>query len=235
MLTRLLSSAPLMALRRALIVGSSGGIGRALKAHFQGLGWHVVGLSRSEHGFDVTVEESVQSHFQKLDGHFDRVVVATGGLEIGGISPEKSLQQLSAEGMEQQFQLNAIGPALCLKHGATKLLSRTSPSVFAVLSARVGSIGDNRLGGWYSYRAAKAAVNQMVHGAAIEVARTHRQAAVVALHPGTVKTPLTQKYVGRHPAVEPHEAAANLARVMDGLTPDDSGSFFDWAGERVPW
>ena len=218
-----------------MILGSSGGIGRALNAHFEGLGWEVVGLSRSEHGFDVTVEESIRSHFQQLDGHFNRVVVATGALEVAGSPPEKTLQQLSAEGMGQQFLLNTIGPALCLKHGASTLLSRTSPSVFAVLSARVGSIGDNRLGGWYSYRAAKAAVNQIVHGAAIEVARTHRQATVVALHPGTVKTPLTQKYVGRYPAVDPCEAAANLTRLMDGLTPDDTGLFFDWAGERVPW
>ena len=108
-------------------------------------------------------------------------------------------------------------------------------SVFAVLSARVGSIGDNRIGGWISYRAAKAAVNQIVHTAAIELARTHKEAACVALHPGTVATEFTQKYLGRHPSVPPEEAAENLLRVIEGLGPEQTGLFFDWAGKRVEW
>ena len=133
-----------------------------------------------------------------------------------------------------QFRLNSIGPALVLAH-AHRLLPRESTSTFAVLSARVGSIGDNRIGGWISYRSAKAAVNQVVHTAAIELARTHKQATIVALHPGTVATPFTEKYLGRHPAVAPAEAAENLLRVLDGLTPAQSGQFFDWAGKEVPW
>jgi NAD(P)-dependent dehydrogenase (short-subunit alcohol dehydrogenase family) len=107
--------------------------------------------------------------------------------------------------------------------------------VFAVLSARVGSIGDNRIGGWISYRSAKAAVNQIVHTAAIELARSHRHSICVALHPGTVKTGFTSKYLARHPAVEPSEAARNLLGVVDSLTPKDTGQFFDWAGKPVPW
>jgi NAD(P)-dependent dehydrogenase (short-subunit alcohol dehydrogenase family) len=107
--------------------------------------------------------------------------------------------------------------------------------VLAVLTARVGSIGDNRLGGWYSYRAAKAAANQIVHTSAIELARSHRDAIVTALHPGTVQSDLTARYLGRHPAVPPAQAAANLIRVIDGLGPQDSGQFYDWKGDSVPW
>ncbi len=107
--------------------------------------------------------------------------------------------------------------------------------MFATLSARVGSIGDNRLGGWIGYRSAKAALNQIVRTAAIEIARKRPDAIVVALHPGTVRTPLTQAYVGRHPAVAPSEAAGNLLMVLDGLTPADTGGFFAWDGKPVPW
>ena len=108
-------------------------------------------------------------------------------------------------------------------------------AVFAALSARVGSIGDNRLGGWYSYRTAKAALNQMIHTAAIELSRKRPESVCVALHPGTVATPFTEKYLGRHPSVTPQEAAQNLLAVLDGLGPRDTGLFFDWQGERVAW
>ncbi len=99
----------------------------------------------------------------------------------------------------------------------------------------MGSIGDNGFGGWYAYRTAKAALNQMLHTGAIELARTHPQATCVALHPGTVQTDLTAPYLGRHPSVAPAEAAENLLSVIEGLTPEDSGGFFDWRGDRVPW
>ncbi|MDD9717551.1 SDR family oxidoreductase [Dinoroseobacter sp. PD6] len=218
---------------RALVLGSSGGIGAALVAELTKT-HEINGLSRSVDGFDITDEDSVNAHLSRLEGPFARVVVATGALEIGGAAPEKSLRDLSPQGLLDQFALNAMGPALVLRH-AQRLLPKDTPCVFAVLSARVGSIGDNRLGGWYSYRAAKAAVNQIVHTAAIEISRTHRQAAVIALHPGTVATPFTAKYLGRHPAVAPAEAAANLVRVMDGVTAAQTGGFFDWAGKEVPW
>ena len=136
--------------------------------------------------------------------------------------------------ISSQFALNAIGPALVLSH-AHDLLPRDRPSVLAVLSARVGSIGDNRIGGWISYRSAKAAVNQIVHTAAIELARTHKQAAVVSLHPGTVATAFTEKYLGRHPAVPAQDAAGNLIRVIEGLSVAQTGQFFDYSGASVPW
>ncbi len=174
------------------------------------------------------------AHLGALDGPFDRVIVATGALEIDGAEPEKTIKAIERQAMMDQFALNAVGPALVLAH-AHDLLPRDGRSVLAVLSARVGSIGDNKIGGWISYRSAKAAVNQIVHTAAIELGRTHKQAVCVALHPGTVATPFTEKYLGRHPAVQPAEAAENLLGVMDGLSADQSGQFFDWAGKAVPW
>ena len=218
---------------RSLIIGASGGIGGALTEALQARG-PVVGLSRSRDGLDITEEASIARVLAAVEGPFDLVVVATGALQIGGAAPEKTLRALSAEAMLAQFALNAVGPALVIKH-ALRLMPRGAPSRLAVLSARVGSIGDNRLGGWYSYRAAKAALNQIVHSAAIEAARSHPQACLVALHPGTVATGLTEAHSGGHPTVAPETAAANLLAVLDGLTPADTGGFFDWQGQPVPW
>ena len=218
---------------RTLILGASGGIGGALAKACAARGEDVTALSRSKDGFDITSEDSVAQHLAGL-GPFDRIVVATGALEIDGAEPEKTVKAIRAKAMADQFALNAIGPALVLSH-AHSLLPRDRRAVFAVLTARVGSIGDNRLGGWVSYRAAKAAANQILRTAAIELARSHRQAVCVALHPGTVATEFTAKYLGRHPAVPPEDAAANLLAVMDALTPDQTGHFFDWAGKPVPW
>ena len=140
---------------------------------------------------------------------------------------------LSAKEMANLFAVNTIGPALVLKH-AKRLLPRDRRAVFAVLSARVGSIGDNELGGWYSYRASKAALNQVIKTAAIELKRTHKQLICAALHPGTVATEFTRNY-SQHETVPPERAAKNLLNVLDELTPEDSGSFLDWAGTRIHW
>ncbi|WP_353337810.1 SDR family NAD(P)-dependent oxidoreductase [Pseudooceanicola nitratireducens] len=220
-------------MKQALIIGASGAIGGAVATHLEGQGVAVDRLSRRADGLDLTDADSVA---QALTGRgpYDLVVVATGALEIAGKGPEKALKEIDAGAMAAQFALNAIGPALVLRH-ASDLLPRQGRSVLAVLTARVGSIADNRLGGWYSYRAAKAAANQIVHTAAIELARSHRDAIVTALHPGTVQSDLTARYLGRHPAVPPAQAAANLLRVIDGLGPQDSGQFFDWKGDSVPW
>ncbi len=218
---------------KILIIGASGGIGSALVDAYAASGAEVDRLSRSGDGFDVTDSGSVADHLTGR-GPYDRVVVATGALEIAGAAPEKTIKGLDPAAMADQFALNAIGPALILSH-VHHLLPRDRPAVMAVLSARVGSIGDNRIGGWISYRAAKAAVNQIVHTAAIELARTHGHATVVALHPGTVATAFTEKYVGRHPAVPPQDAATNLMEVMDGLRPEQTGQFFDYSGASVPW
>lgn len=221
-------------MEKALILGASGGIGSALSACLSDRGVTVTALSRREHGFDVTDEASVIAALAPLDGPYDLIFVATGALEIRGARPEKALKDLTAQAMQDQFALNCIGPTLVLKH-SLRLLPRDRRAVFAALSARVGSIGDNSLGGWYSYRTAKAALNQMLHGAAIELGRSHKEAICVALHPGTVATSFTEKYVGRHPAVAPEEAAKNLLSVVNGLTVTDTGGFFDWQGRAIPW
>ena len=219
---------------RALVVGASGGIGSALSDALAGQGAEVVGLSRSGEGLDVTDESSVAQHLGALDGEFDLIFVATGALVVDGHEPEKSLDALTAEALLGQFRVNAIGPALVLKH-ARRLLPRDRRAVFAALSARVGSIGDNRMGGWYSYRTSKAALNQLLHGAAVELGRSHKHLVVALLHPGTVETPFTAKYADRHKTVAAETAAANLLSVLDGLSPDDSGRFFDYAAEPIPW
>ncbi len=217
---------------RILLIGASGGIGQALAAAFDGA--TLFTLSRSGDGLDVTDEASVAGAAARLEGPFDLIFDATGGLEIGGRGPEKALAEIDAGAMAAQFALNAIGPALMLKHFAP-LLARDKRAVFATLSARVGSIGDNRIGGWISYRAAKAAQNQIVRTAAIEMRRRNKESIVVALHPGTVATDLSAQYLGRHKSVTPGEAASNLVRVLQGLTPAHSGGFYDYAAKEIPW
>lgn len=218
---------------RILVVGASGGIGYSLANTLNDRGNQVVQLSRSVDGLDVTDEASVQSHIGGLQGPFDTVIVATGALSSGGKGPEKTLKALDASAMAQQFAVNAIGPMLVLKN-VVKLLPREKRTVFVALSARVGSIGDNELGGWYSYRASKAALNQYLRTASIELARTHKHAICLALHPGTVATKFTENYRG-HPTVAPDFAANNLLKIIDEATVEDNGKFFDWAGKEVPW
>jgi len=218
----------------SLIIGASGGIGSALVAELTARGEAVTCLSRRDNCFDVTSESSVKTALAALEPPYDTIIVATGALELDGIGPEKSLRTLDPQTLAAQFALNAVGPMLVLKH-VLRLMPRDRPARFAALSARVGSIGDNRLGGWYSYRAAKAALNQLLHTAAIEIARSHPQAVVVALHPGTVATALTATYGANHPRTKPQTAAQNLLNVLDSLKPEQSGQFFDWQGQAVPW
>lgn len=219
-------------MKRAVIIGSSGGIGAALAAQFTSNGVDVTGLSRRGDGFDITNEESVHKHMTAIQNPIDLLLVTTGILSAGP-GPEKTIRALDPDEMARVFAVNAIGPALVLKH-AKHLLDRRSPATVAVLSARVGSIGDNRLGGWYSYRASKAAVNQIVRTAAVEYARTHPFLTCVALHPGTVSTAFTKEY-SNHSAVRPDAAASNILGVLEGLSPLDTGGFFDWSGKPVPW
>lgn len=219
---------------RALVIGASGGIGQALVAALAGDGAEVVGLSRRRDGLDVTDEASVRAVLGRLEGPFDTVFIATGALEIAGHRPEKTLRGLEPAALALQFAVNAMGPVLVLKH-LLALLPRERAVRVGVLSARVGSIGDNRLGGWYSYRAAKAALNQLVHSAAIEVARSHPLACLVLLHPGTVATPFTAAYAGGHATVAAPVAARHLIGVLAGLEPAQSGGFYDWSGKAVVW
>ena len=213
---------------RTLVIGASGGIGAALCAASG-----AVGLSRAE-GLDVTDEASIRDSLARLDPPFDRILVATGALELGGVPPEKALKALDPTNLARHFAVNAIGPALVLKH-ALRLMPRDRPARFAALSARVGSVGDNALGGWHSYRAAKAALNQLIHTAAIEIARSHPQAIVVCLHPGTVATRFTARYQASHPTIPPEEAALRLLATLAALTPAQTGGFYDNRGAVIAW
>ncbi|MGV8950590.1 MAG: SDR family NAD(P)-dependent oxidoreductase [Cypionkella sp.] len=216
---------------RSLVIGASGGIGAALVSALAAEG-EVVALSRRSDGLEITDEASVARLLGGLEGHFDRVIVATGALAGAGQRPEKTLRALEPAQVMEQFAVNALGPTLVLKH-ALRLLPRDRPVRFGVLSARVGSIGDNSLGGWYSYRASKAALNQLIHTAAIEVARSHPLAVLACLHPGTVATDFTADYAADK--VTPAQAAAHLLAVLQGLTPAESGGFYDWAGKAIAW
>ena len=218
---------------KALVIGESGGIGGALVQALRERGDEVTGLSRRKDGLDVTDPASVSAIIGGLEGPYGLIFVATGILAPQGCSPEKSLAAIDPESMAQVMAVNAIGPALVLRE-VPRLLPRRGRSVVAVLTARVGSIGDNRLGGWYSYRASKAAANQIVRGSAIEIGRRHKEAAVVALHPGTVATPFTSDHWDRV-RQEPAEAARKLMAVVDRLTAQQSGMFFDHEGLEVPW
>jgi NAD(P)-dependent dehydrogenase (short-subunit alcohol dehydrogenase family) len=223
----------------ALVVGATGGIGAALLDGVRETGrfTEVIGVSRrSEPALDLLDEASIERLAASLAGKELRLVLdATGFLHDGTRGPERSWKALDPQAMAYSFAINAIGPALLMKH-LLPCLSREGKSVFATLSAKVGSIEDNRLGGWYSYRASKAALNQLVRTASVELARRWPEAICVALHPGTVTTPLTQPFAKTGLDVQkPREAARRLLSVVDALTPDASGRFFDYRGERLPW
>ncbi|MDO9526669.1 MAG: SDR family NAD(P)-dependent oxidoreductase [Gemmobacter sp.] len=220
-------------MKRALVIGASGGVGGAVAAELEARGLEVTRISRRIDGLDVTDDMSVARVLGALAGPFDLVFVATGILAPRDGHPEKSLDQIDATAFAEVLAVNTIGTALVLRQ-VPRLLAREGCPVVAVLTARVGSIGDNALGGWYAYRASKAAANQIVRTAAIEIGRKHKSAVVVALHPGTVATAFTDHYPG-HKKVSPKDAAKNLIRVVDGLKPGDNGRFLDWAGAEVPW
>lgn len=224
----------------AVVFGASGGIGSALvKAlHASGGFGHVVGFSRrSSPSIDLLDEASLEraAAYAAATGDLRLVIDATGFLHDDKQMPEKSWRQLEAANLARSFALNAIGPALIMKH-VLPLLPRSGKAVFATLSARVGSIGDNRLGGWYSYRASKAALNQIVRTAAVELARRSQDAICVALHPGTVATTLSAPFArDGHEMNTAQSAARHLLVVIDKLGADASGGFFDWRGDTVAW
>lgn len=233
----------------AVIIGASGGIGRALVAAIAARADHepVFALSRSGAAhpapirsgrIDVTDAASLAAAARMVaaSGPVGLVVVASGLLHGEGLAPEKTVRALDPDAMARVFAVNAIGPALVARH-FVPLMPRAGRTVFAALSARVGSIADNRLGGWYAYRASKAALNQILRTLAIELARTHPEAIVAGLHPGTVRTGLSQPFrpeVDAPGVFSPEESVAHLLRVLDGLEPEDTGRVFAWDGRMVP-
>lgn len=229
------------AVHRAIVVGSSGGIGAAIKRGLVATGSVVIGLSRSQSGcgppFDLTDEASLAEAAARLrdQAPFSSIYVCTGLLHDSKTRPEKALREIDQAGMMHSFEVNAVGPALVAKHFAP-LLPKNGRSVFAFLSARVGSISDNRVGGWYSYRASKAALNMIVKTLSIELARTRPESICVALHPGTVDTGLSQPFqrnVEASSLFSADEAAGHLLRVVERLSSDLTGRCFAWDGSEV--
>jgi len=228
----------------AIVIGATGGIGQAFVNHLNASGHFSSVLEYSRKttpAFDFTNPASVEAcaenaKQQATDRRCDiRLIIdATGYLHDETFQPEKSLRQIDADYMAKQFQINAIGPALLMKHFCP-LLARSGKSVFATLSAKVGSIGDNRMGGWYGYRAAKAALNQLVKCTAIEIGRNKRDCVCVALHPGTVDTGLSGPFAKSGLKVQsPDEATANMLNVIDQLNAQQSGGFFAYDGTELP-
>ena len=214
----------------AVVIGASGGIGAALADALAEEGETVHRLSRPE--IDLTDEATITAAAARV-GSPALVIVATGILHEADRGPEKAIGELDPAWLARQYAVNAIGPALVAKH-FLRVMPRTGRSVFAVLSARVGSISDNRLGGWYGYRASKAALNQLVRTLAVEDKRRNDRGIVVALHPGTVDTRLSKPFqnAGRD-LFRADRAAVQLLDVLDALKPQDSGKLFAWDGVEI--
>ena len=235
---------------RAALFGARGGIGAALAAQvcadpayaevWLGARSLLPGTAPDAHSFvfDSDDEASLAAAASTIGGELDLVVVTTGLLHRAGLPlPEKSYRTLDPAAMAELYRANTIGPAMIAKH-FLPLLPRGRRAVFAVLSARVGSIGDNRLGGWHSYRAAKAALNMLVANFAIECRRSHPLAVIAAVHPGTVDTALSAPFQRGLPDGQvqpPAAAAAALLETLARLTPDQSGGLYAWDGTRLPW
>ncbi len=232
-----------------VIIGASGGIGQAVVQQLLGMPTIscIYGLSRSKHvledhrythiSADITDEQSLGNAVEELPGSIDLVFIATGVLhDTQSLAPEKKLSQLLADNLLQSFLVNTIGPALCARYLLPKMNKRHK-SVLVALSARVGSISDNRLGGWYSYRASKAALNMLIKTLSIEVKRQYPGMIIAGLHPGTVDTPLSQPFQQNVPANKlftPEYSAQCLLNVIEQLTPEDSGACFAWDGKKIP-
>lgn len=224
---------------RALVIGASGAIGESFVQALQDdpLCNHVESLSRTHNSpFDLTEPVSLVAQAAAIAprGPYHLIVDATGSLMIDGIGPEKSLSALQPDVLAKAFALNAIGPVMVLRHFAPLLAA--GPSVYAKLSARVGSIADNRRGGWYGYRASKAALNMFLQTAAIELQRKQPELRVVALQPGTVRSRLSQPFsTGVAKLLEPAESVAGMLAALRGLQARQGAHFVDYQGQEIPW
>ncbi len=230
-----------------VIIGAGGGIGRAMIENLSGQSqikkiYAVTHRSKIEKTdkiipltCDIIDETQIKEMCAAIDGPLDLILMTTGMLHDDKTKPEKSLSDINIDNLEKLFRINCFGPALVVKH-ICPLLNRDHKSVFAALSARVGSISDNHLGGWYSYRASKAALNMILKTTSIEVARKNKNAAVIGLHPGTVDTRLSKPFQANVPdgkLFTPEYAAEQMLNVVKNVKPDDSGRLFAYDGEII--
>jgi len=222
------------------VLGASGAIGSAF---IRGLSnrhpnAHLFAFSRhGQHHIDYRCEDSIAqaAALAAKEKPLDLVIVANGLLHDGTLMPEKSLRDLSADKFHRIFEVNTITPALIAKHFLPHL-NKEQPSIFAALSARVGSISDNQLGGWYAYRASKAALNMIIKNSSIEVNRRNKQAIIVGLHPGTVDSDLSKPFQSNvidGKLFTPDYAAEKLLDVLKSLSPEHTGRCFAWDGQEV--
>tara|TARA_Y100001933_G_scaffold74520_1_gene75793 strand:- start:503 stop:1186 length:684 start_codon:yes stop_codon:yes gene_type:complete len=220
---------------RALVFGASGGIGQAFSRFLENkLGSeNVVKISRSFDGFEISDEEKIFKLSESIEGSFNLIINATGVLQTTEEGPEKTINVVKQKSMIDMMTINAIGPALLLKNFSKKL-DKTKFSVFVNLSARVGSITDNRLGGWISYRSSKAALNQIIKTSSIEINRRNKNAICVGLHPGTVKTRFTEKFQNTTETISPDESVKMMMKVVENLSVDDNGYCFAYDGKVIP-
>ena len=220
---------------RALVFGASGGIGQAFSLFLEDkLGSeNVVNVSRSFDGFEISDEEKILKLSESIEGTFNLIINATGVLQTTEEGPEKTINVVKQKSMIDMMTINAIGPALLLKNFSKKL-DKTKFSVFVNLSARVGSITDNRLGGWISYRSSKAALNQIIKTSSIEINRRNKNAICVGLHPGTVKTRFTEKFQNTTETISPDESVEMMMKVVENLSVDDNGYCFAYDGKVIP-
>ena len=220
---------------RALVFGASGGIGQAFSRFLEDkLGSeNVVNVSRSFDGFEISDEEKILKFSESIEGSFNLIINATGVLQTTEEGPEKTINVVKQKSMIDMMTINAIGPALLLKNFSKKL-DKTKFSVFVNLSARVGSITDNRLGGWISYRSSKAALNQIIKTSSIEINRRNKNAICVGLHPGTVKTRFTEKFQNTTETISPEESVEMMMKVIESLSVDDNGYCFAYDGKVIP-
>lgn len=236
---------------RAVVFGASGGLGAAFvrvladdprcAAVYAGARGAIDGGGKlTPFRFDLLDEASIAlaaEHLSAGSEPVDLVLVATGVLHDAALAPEKTMRALQPQALAHSFALNAIGPALIAKH-VMPLLPREGKSVFAAMSARVGSIGDNRRGGWHAYRASKAALNQLIRTCAIELAVKHKTAVCVTLHPGTVDTAMSKPFqagVAPEKLFSAETSARHLLAIIDRLVASDSGGFFAWDGQPIPF
>jgi NAD(P)-dependent dehydrogenase (short-subunit alcohol dehydrogenase family) len=222
---------------RALVIGASGALGAAFcELLNEDPRCSVVReLGRnSAPVLDLEKPDSIARAAAELaeETPYQLILHAAGLLHREDIKPEKSYTSIEADALQAIFQVNTLGPALILRHFLPLL---DAHGAMAVLSAKVGSIGDNHLGGWYAYRASKAALNMLIKTAAIELARTRPQTRLLSLHPGTVISGLSQPFKGASAARPASLAARELLSLIDRLAPADSGNFFAYNGERLPW